>query len=289
MSILMNMLKQRDNLSISEKAVLDYLIENKNALKNLTVETIASAVFTSPASVVRMCKKLGYTGFKEFRVDFILANSTVNIARDSAYEDVVLIRNEDEDEDPALIAMENNVRAIEDTIRLYSHEKLEKAAELIMTSRKILLFGKGSSNLVCRDLEMKLRRIDKTCMAQEDLHEQLVDATFIDKRDVVVFISNTGETPEIIQAAIVAQDNGASIISIVKAGKSTLSELSDIVLFTSALEGDFRSAAMTSRISQMTVIDSLYSLCAYYNIERSIKKLEKTYDTFNKYKVKRLK
>lgn len=287
MSLLMNMIKQRENLSVSEKAVLDYLIENKGSLKDLSVESIAKAVYTSPASVVRMSKKLGYNGFKDFRLDFILANKTVNIPKTSEYKDVILIN--DDKEFIGLSAIENNVRALEDTIRLFSKDNIDKAAQILMNSRKILLFGKGSSNLVCKDLEMKLRRIDKICLSQDDFDEQLVDSTFIDKRDVVLFVSNSGETPEIVQAAIVAKDNGARIISVVKAGKSTLAELSDVVLYTSALEGEFRSAAMTSRISQLSVIDALYSVCAYVNIERSIYKLEKTYKSFNKYNVKGLK
>lgn len=284
MSLLINMIKQRDNLSVSEKAVLDYLIENKSSLKNLSVKSISEAVYTSPASVVRMCKKLGYNGFKEFKVDFILANSKVDIPQDKDYKDVILNRNNSDHS--GISAIENNIRALEDTLRLYSEDKVSQAAKIIMTSRKTLIFGKGSSNLVGKDFEMKLRRIDKFCIAQEELHEQLVDATFLDKRDVVVFISNSGETPEIVQAALVAKENGAQIISIVSARKSVLSMVSDIVLYTSALESEFRSAAMTSRISQLAVIDALYTMCAYYNIDRSIRKLEKTYEVFKKQRIK---
>lgn len=284
MSLMINMLKQRDNLSNSEKAVLDYLIANKGTLKDLSVEGIAEATYTSPASVVRMCKKLGYNGFKEFKVDYILANSKIEIPKDVEYQDVILMR--ENNEKSGRKAIENNIRALEDTLKLYSEKSLEKAAEIIMTARKTLLFGKGSSYLACKDLQMKLRRIDRFASAQEDLHEQLLDTTFLDHRDVVILISNSGETEEIIQAAMLAKENEAKIVSIVKVGQTSLAKLSDVVLYTSALEGDFRSAAMTSRISQMTVVDSLFSMCAYYNIERSIRKLEKTYETFNRLKRK---
>ena len=284
MSLMINMLKQRDNLSNSEKAVLDYLIANKGTLKDLSVEGIAEATYTSPASVVRMCKKLGYNGFKEFKVDYILANSKIEIPKDVEYQDVILMR--ENNEKSGRKAIENNIRALEDTLKLYSEKSLEKAAEIIMTARKTLLFGKGSSYLACKDLQMKLRRIDRFASAQEDLHEQLLDTTFLDHRDVVILISNSGETEEIIQAAMLAKENEAKIVSIVKVGQTSLAKLSDVVLYTSALEGDFRSASMTSRISQMTVVDSLFSMCAYYNIERSIRKLEKTYETFNRLKRK---
>lgn len=282
MSIMINMLKERENLSVSERAVLDYLIANKASLKDLSVETVAKASFTSPASVVRMAKKLGYDGFKDFKVDFILANSKVEIPDDKEYKDIILVQNKENYSGKT--AVENNIRALEDTIRLYSENSIRKAAEMIMTSRKILLFGKGSSSLACQDFQMKLRRIDRFCIAQDDLHEQLIDVTFADQRDVIILISNTGETEEIVQAATIARENNAKIISIVRAGKSFLSDISDIVLYSSALEGEFRSAAMTSRISQMAIVDALFTECAYYDLDRSVRKLEKSYKTFKRHR-----
>ncbi len=280
MSVMMNMLRYKDNLSLSEKAVLDYLIEHKSTIKDFTVETIAKRAYTSPASVVRMCQKLGYKGFKDFKIDFILANAKIEIPENKEYEDVVL----NKDRNCGRTAIENNIRVLEDTLRLYDEETIQKAAEIIMNARKILIFGKGSSYLVCKDLEMKLRRINKFCIAQGESHDQLVDASFINQKDVIVFISNSGKTQEIISAALVASENKANIISIVKFGSSMLSELSDVVLFTSSFEGEFRSAAMTSRISQMCMVDALFAKCAHIDIDRSLRTLRTTYKTFKKFK-----
>ena len=279
-SVMLNMLKYKEDLSMAERVVLDYLIENKAVLKDFSVEKIAEAAYTSPASVVRMCKKLGYKGFKDFKIDFILANAKVEIPENKEYADVILAK----DSHCGLSAIENNIRVLEDTLKLYDEKILIEAADLIMHARKILIFGKGSSYLVCKDLEMKLRRINKFCIAQGESHEQLVDASFINQKDVIIFISNSGKTKEIISAALVAKENKAKIISITKLGASMLAELSDIVLYTSSLEGEFRSAAMTSRISQFCMVDALFAHCAYTDIDRSVRTLETTYRTFQKYK-----
>jgi len=274
------MLKYKDELSIAERAVLDYLLENKSSLSDFSVEKIAEAAYTSPASVVRMCKKMGYKGFKDFKIDFILSNAKVELPDNKEYVDVVL----NKDEHGGRSAIENNIRALEETLNLYDEKIMQKAAEIIMSARKILIFGKGSSFLVCKDLEMKLRRIDKFCIAQGESHDQLIDATFINQNDVVIFISNSGKTKEIISAALVAKQNKAKIISITKIGSSLLADMSDVVLYTSTLEGEFRSAAMTSRISQMTIVDALFARCTYTNFERSVNKLKMTYKTFKKFK-----
>lgn len=280
MSVMLNMLKNKEALSMAERIVLDYLIENKTLLKDFSVEKIAEAAYTSPASVVRMCKKLGYKGFKDFKIDFILANSKVEIPETSEYTDVILIK----DQNNGKKAIENNIRALEETINLYDEKTYTKAASLIMNARKILIFGKGSSFLVCKDLEMKLRRINKFCVAQGESHDQLVDASFINNKDVVIFISNSGKTKEIISSALLAKENKTPIISITRIGSSILADISDVVLYTSALESEFRSAAMTSRISQMSVVDALYAKCAYTDIDRSIQALETTYRTIKKFK-----
>jgi DNA-binding MurR/RpiR family transcriptional regulator len=280
MSIMLNMLKLKEDLSMTERAVLDYLIENKYVLKDFSVEKIAEAAYTSPASVVRMCKKLGYRGFKDFKIDFILSNAKIEIPEQRGYEDVIL----NKDENCGKSAIENNIRVLEDTLKLFDEKTIRKAAQAIMSARKILIFGKGSSYLVCKDLEMKLRRINKFAIAQGESHEQLVDASFINQKDVLIFISNSGKTKEIISAALLARENHAKIISIVKLGSTMLSDLSDIVLYTSTLEGEFRSAAMTSRISQLCVVDALFAHCAYYDLERSVRTLEITFETFKKFK-----
>lgn len=280
MSVMLNMLKNKEALSMAERIVLDYLIENKTQIKDFSVEKIAEAAYTSPASVVRMCKKLGYKGFKDFKIDFILANSKVEIPETSEYTDVILIK----DQNSGRKAIENNIRALEETINLYDEKTYTKAAQLIMSARKILIFGKGSSYLVCKDLEMKLRRINKFCIAQGESHDQLVDASFINQKDVVIFVSNSGKTKEIVSSALLAKENKTPIISITRIGSSILADISDVVLYTSALESEFRSAAMTSRISQMSVIDALYAKCAYTDIDRSVQALETTYKTFKKFK-----
>ena len=280
MGVMLNMLKNKEALSMAERVVLDYLIENKAVLKNFSVDKIAEAAYTSPASVVRMCKKLGYKGFKDFKIDFILANSKVEIPETKEYTDVILSK----DKNCGISAIENNIKALEETLKLFDDNACLRAANMIMEARKILIFGKGSSFLVCKDLEMKLRRINKFAIAQGESHEQLVDATFLNAKDVVIFVSNSGKTKEIVSAALLAKDKKAKIISITKIGSSILAELSNVVLYTTGLEGEFRSAAMTSRISQMTVIDALFAKCAYVDIDRSVHTLEMTYETFKKFK-----
>ncbi len=131
-SVMLNMLKYKEDLSMAERAVLDYLIENKAVLKDFSVEKIAEAAYTSPASVVRMCKKLGYKGFKDFKIDFILANAKVEVPENKEYTDVILTK----DSHCGQSAIENNIKVLEDTLKLYDEETVTKAAEIIMVRER---------------------------------------------------------------------------------------------------------------------------------------------------------
>lgn len=93
MSVMLNMLKNKEVLSMVECIVFDYLIENKMLFKDFSVEKIVEVVYIFLVLVVRMCKKLGYNGFKDFKIDFIFVNFKVEIFEISEYIDVILIKD----------------------------------------------------------------------------------------------------------------------------------------------------------------------------------------------------
>ena len=107
-------------------------------------------------------------------------------------------------------------------------------------------------------------------------HVQLTAAVTLTEEDVAVFISYSGETAEVIRAAALAKESGCKSISITKYGESTWSKHVDIPLFTSSTENEIRSGAMSSRITQLNVIDILYLGVASRNYEQSVKYLEQT-------------
>lgn len=275
MSVILNMLKNRDKLSESEKIVFDYLIDSKGQIESLLVEDIAKKTYTSTATVVRMCQKLGYKGFIDFKNDYLLANAKIDLPENIIYNDPVLYGENKKLESRSVIL--NNIIALEDTLRVFSEDAILNAATKIMVARRILIFGKGSSYLAAMDLKNKLRRIDKQANAYEEFHELLIDITFINSHDVLILISDSGETKEILNAALIANEQNAKVISIVRIGNTSLKKQSEINLFTSALEGDFRSGSMTSRISQMSIVDALYVTCAHFNINKSKENIEKTH------------
>ena len=111
------------------------------------------------------------------------------------------------------------------------------------------------------------------------MNMQLTSAVTVSKKDVVVGVSYSGETKEVLNAVKIAKENGAKIIGISKYGQTTLSKFTDIMLSVSSTENEIRSGATASRITQLNVIDILYIGVAMRSYDESVKLLDKTRQT----------
>jgi len=134
----------------------------------------------------------------------------------------------------------------------------------------------AASGLVCMDAELKFMRINKLCHAYTDSHAQRIAASLLGREDAAVFVSYSGQTREILEAADIALKTGASIIAITKSGKSDLAEKADIVINISSPEITIRSGAMGSRIAMLNVIDILFTGVASAEYNRVRRYLTRT-------------
>ena len=119
-------------------------------------------------------------------------------------------------------------------------------------------------------------RINKHCTAYMDAHLQLTSSVTLGEKDVAVGISYSGETVHVVDAIKQAKKNGALTIGITKYGSNQLAKEVDIHLETLSSESDMRSAATSSRIVQLNVIDILFIGAAGKNYDNSIAYLRKS-------------
>jgi len=170
----------------------------------------------------------------------------------------------------------NNKQSIQDTMSVLSAEEVERAADALWKARKIDVYGVGASAVIAQDIEQKLSRINRWCVAYSDFHAQLTSAVSLTPKDVAIGVSYSGQIEEIIQSLSEAKKQGATIISLTKFGSSPVAELGDIRLFTSSVEQSIRSGAMASRIAQLNVVDILFVTIASRQPNKVIPALEKT-------------
>ena len=134
----------------------------------------------------------------------------------------------------------------------------------------------GLQRLIAQDFKQKLTRIDYWCDVGRSFDEQVTLSANLSSEDVVIAISSSGQTKDIVNSTQLAKEKGAKIISITKYGDNPISNLSDVQLLVSSSEKAKRSGAMSSRIAMLNIIDILYICIASNDYLNNRQKLENT-------------
>jgi DNA-binding MurR/RpiR family transcriptional regulator len=280
-NVLIKIREMRESLTPVERLVGDYILENTSEIPHLSIKELAQSSKTSDASVLRFCKTMGYSGYRNFIVSVSASLGSRDEDLKAQYTDI-----QPGDDLSTIISniSLNNMKSIEDTLSVIDRNEITRAVELLCRSKRIVFFGIGASGIVCRDGEQKFSRINKMCHAYIDGHSQLTAATLLEEDDVAIFISNSGATSDIIDALDIALKNKAKCIAITKYNKSELAVRADIVLSISTPEITIRSGAMGSRIAMLTIIDILFAgvASAEYNDVKTY--LTKTHNVLKKHK-----
>lgn len=220
--------------------------------RNMSIGLVAKACGTSPATVYRFCRDLGYDGYKEFQLDLAAA---------VAQTDGVPLGEFAEGASPATIirqVFEYNRQSLADTERMLDDRVMVRVAKLIQRSRKVLFLGIGASGLVARLAAQRLLTLGIAAVAVEDPYAQIFATGNLGPHDVVVGISHTGETAAIIEAIRRARQKRARTVILTNYPHSPLAQEGALQLTTAFPEHRINAATSSSIVAQLAVITSLY-------------------------------
>lgn len=273
------------DFSLLDQKIAAYILENQNQIIQISIKDIAAHCNTSQAAIVRFCKLLGLTGFKELKYE--LAADVLNSQRSKSEH---LTFSDISKNDGIVSTVEtivaNSIQSIAETKKLIDFEKLEYAINLIANAPRVDFYGVGASGLVALDAQQKFIRIGKFCNAHSDPHIQITMAANLNPGDVAVAISYSGNTKDVWETVTAAKQAGAHVIAVTRYGTNNpLEALADITLYTTSPEMSIRSGSTSSRISQLALIDILFIGMASLNPDEYNPKLERTYNLANKKKL----
>jgi DNA-binding MurR/RpiR family transcriptional regulator len=271
----------KEGLNRQEQALAAYVLLHPQQVVRMGITELAELSQTSPATISRFCKTFHFQGYTDFKMK--LSAELAIQPTELSYQDIVAGNPLDK----IITAMEaNHLRSISDTTRLLDHKQLAFALEALHNARHIDLYGVATSGIIAQDFYQKLIRIGKRATAFSDPHMQITAAAAMKPGDVIFAISYSGESSETIEALRCAKEQGATTISLTKYGSNTLSDLSDIKLFTSTLEEGMRRGDMASRIAQLHVIDILFASLVSEDFDQFVPRLELSYQMVKKYRSK---
>lgn len=258
----------------AEKGIIEFILHDPKVIVGLTIHECAKASYTSPSSVVRLCRKLGFDGYKEFHQSLVYELALLDLDLKEKSKEITF---QDSLHDIIEKVTSKNILSLDNTAKLMDDNTVKACVDLMLHSRSICLFGMGASLLVAKDAYLKFLRINKPCIINDDWHAQLLQARNMISEDLAIAISYSGMTKEVIECIKAAKEKGAKVIAITRFEDNPLAKLADYNLSVSATEFIFRSGAMSSRIAQLNIIDILYAAYVNQHFDDSLKQLKMTH------------
>ena len=273
-SALLRLREQSQSVSNAERQVAERIMADPSLVVDMSVHELARHTFSSASTIVRLCNHAGYSGYRDFRK--ALTQELAQREESKRTEQKELLRS-DSMEDIINKVTWLNINSLEETRLLLDVDVLNVCVEMIRKARVIYLFGMGASLCAAKDAYLKFLRLNKLCVINEDYHSQILQARNATAEDLALVISYSGATVEIVECMRTLRENKTPIIAITRCVQSPVSELADQRLYTAATESLFRSGAMSSRMSQLNVVDILYTALANGEYEQSMEQLSRTH------------
>lgn len=226
-------------LSDTDDQIVEYILNNKEEAVTLSIQHLASLLYTVPNTITRLSKKLGYDGFSHMK--------------NSLKEEL----HEKEAEPPE----DSLVFNIHKTISLIDEEKLANVTKIIQEGRRLLFFAVGDTAPYCEMMIKSLKVAGKQGEYYFHRHDMVYEVNHLEDTDVLFLISLSGETRQVLEMAELAKQRGVTLISLTHFTKNTLQSLTDVNLYCYSPEKRLNDYNVTDKTPVMLV---LRALAEYY-------------------------
>jgi RpiR family carbohydrate utilization transcriptional regulator len=237
-------------LSAANARIAGFVLAHPQLVSELSLAELAQRAGVSEPTVIRFCRKIGCEGFREFR------HAVLRDFAASREQAAVPILADDTVEEASGKVFSSTIAALDHVRKTLPAEVIRHAAVAILKARWVHIFGFGASATVAADAQHKLYRLAAMVVAYGDAHMQAMAASTLGPEDVLIAISNSGLTSELVETVRLAHENKVTIIALTRRG-SPLAELASIVVPIELDEPRVIFTPATMRIAQLAVIDAL--------------------------------
>ena len=236
---------ENTHFSKTEREIVDYIIDQGMNIEKMSANEIARNTFTSAPLLVRIAKKLGYSGFNEFKsaylkeLAYMLEETDVEVSIPFLLSDDLMTISKN----IALLEKET----IQDTEQLNHHDELQHAISLLEKTKKIDVYGVLDNILLAKHFQTLMMDIGKDVQVMDQVTGQKRSACLADETHCAIIISYSGQTEKMLEVAEIYHKRQISFISITCMAENSLSRLADAHLYLSSREmlhikiGDFAS------------------------------------------------
>ena len=258
------------SLTPLEGKVAANILARKDITEAMPLRDVAEGSGVSEAMVVKVAKKLGFGGFREFRQGLI----------DYYSSDTAALHSEIGADDTASEIVQKVVRtamqALEETFAILDLQAFERATDYLHGARQRDFYGLGGSAQIARDVSHKFLRIGIRSSVFDDAHMMMMSAALLGSDDVAIAFSHSGNTSAVIDAVELARRNGARTIAVTNYPDSPVARIVDVVLCSTAQNSPLLGENATARIAQLNLLDALFVAVAQRDRQTADANLSRT-------------
>ncbi|RDT41174.1 MurR/RpiR family transcriptional regulator [Citrobacter freundii] len=242
-NLLLRLRQGVDGYSRTQQKLGEFVLSDPAKVVYLTITELARESDTSEASVTRLCRSLGCKGYNEFKMALAL-DLQQGLPVEHSGDEIDNVVNE-------------SVQALQDTAKLLDRTLLESAALALHQAQSVQIYGVAASAILGEYLHYKLLRLGKPAQLFSDMHRAAMNATTLSKNTLVVAISSSGSTRDLLHVVKLARKQGVRVLALSNTPRSPLASLSDIQLVAAKPEGPLSAGALNAKVGVMLLVELL--------------------------------
>lgn len=261
---------QLPSLTPLEVRVVDTITSRTDLGIDTSLRLVAEDAGVSDSMIVKIAKKLGFNGFRDFRAALVQYRQSDTAALH------IEISPEDSSTDIVRKVFNTAVQAIEETMSILDMAAFDRAVSLLHEARQRDFYGLGGSAQIARDVSHKFLRIGLRSAVFDDAHMMAMSASLLGPGDVALCFSHSGATTAVIDALRLARQNGARTIAVTNYSHSPVTEIADVVLSSTAQGSPLLGENAAARIAQLNIMDAIFVSVAQRDFPAAEARLDKT-------------
>lgn len=258
------------HLTPLEAKVVETVFGRRGFDESIPLKRIAEESGVSEAMVVKIAKKLGFSGYRDFRT------AVYEYSRLPTAEMHQELSSDDSSAEIVQKVFRTSIQALEETLAILNIEDFDRAADLLYRAGNRDFYGVGGSAQIARDVSHKFLRIGIRTNVFDDSHMMLMSASLLGPDDIAVGFSHSGNTSAVIDAIQLARRNGARTLAITNYNNSPLAGVADIVLCSTAQGSPLMGENAAARIAQLNILDALFVAVAQRDYQAAERNLGRT-------------
>lgn len=238
-------------LTRSGRLVADYLTQHAEEAQYLSISSLAAECGVAEATIFRFCRSLGFDGYNEMKIALAQANALPTAAGTNKLEPGT---------DTATLcthAVAVALEAINGTRTVLDPDAIDAAATLLQRARQVFCFGQGGSQILANDIWARFATVSTKFRTAGDSHMQTIAASLMVPEDVVLFVSYSGSTRDMMETLRIVKENGAKVILLTHYADAPGTALADVVLLCGARESPLEGGSIAAKIAVLFVAEVL--------------------------------